>query len=142
MLNVTEFPARGKIIEVSGETVVFHPTGTSYQIHLTARGEPVAAGSAPVQGVIRVRARKLWTVNSGGLFVSPIFGSPRTIQGRVRSLNDRQLILSAGTNIVIDIPGPEAAVDLAAGAITVGSMVNVATLPGGTFELLIPAASP
>lgn len=137
MLIGNDFPARGKIIEVNGDTAVFHPTGTTYQLHLERSGEaPIAAGERPVDAIIRVRARKVLSVPSGGLFIVPIFGTPRTIQGRVLDLDEHQLIVNAGTRIVVELPSASSAMDLASGPISVGTMVNVTALPGATVELL------
>jgi len=91
-----------------------------------------------VQGTVRVTARKVWTVPSGGNFVSPIFGPPRTIQGRVRSLDERSLVVHAGVPILVELPADEAGYDLVNGPLAVGVMVNVVALPGARFE---PAAT-
>ena len=47
----------------------------------------------PVEALVRVRARKVWTVPSGGLFVAPIFGPPRIVQGRVRALDEHEIVI-------------------------------------------------
>jgi hypothetical protein len=90
--------------------------------------------------LIRASARKVWTVPSGGAFIAPIFGPPRIIQGRVKHLNGREMVVHAGTSIVVELPGTEAAIDPARGPIVQGALVNVTALPGATFELLEPAA--
>src|SRR5688572_19529979 len=77
--------AGGKVIAVRDGKVVFNPTGTNYEIELAC---PSYAGpvNKPVKATIRVRARKVWTVPAGGNFIAPIFGPPKTIQGRVRTV--------------------------------------------------------
>jgi hypothetical protein len=141
MPSISDFPARGKITEVRDDLIVFHPVDTTYQLHLqrAERGASMpAVGDRPVELIIRARARKVWTVPSGGLFIAPIFGPPRTVQGRVRYLDERWMVLSAGPHVVIELPVSDAAYDLARGPVEVGALVNVAALPGATFELLAP----
>jgi len=140
MRSPTDFPARGKVLEISGQSVVFHPTGTTYRIHLGVAARASLTTEVPVDAVIRLSARKLWTVPSGGLFVAPIFGPPRIVQGRVRYLDERQVVLNAGVNVVVELPNSDAAYDLARGPIEVGALVNASVLPGATFELVTEAA--
>jgi len=90
-----------------------------------------------VEVLIRVMARKVYTVPSGGNFVQPIVGPPRIIQGRVRHLDDRQLVVQASANFIVDLPAADSAIDLDNGLITLNTMVNVVALPGATLE---PAA--
>ena len=102
MSSINDFPARGKIVEVHGKRAVFNPSGTTYQIHLEFTGEGELQISAhPIEILIQVRARKVYTVPSGGNFIAPIFGPPRTIQGRVRYASDTQLIVHAGVPHVL-----------------------------------------
>ena len=129
----TAFPARGKVVELKSDVVKFSPANTNYELHLAAPGYagPV---KTPVDGVIRVTARKAYTVPSGGNFISPIYGSPRTIQGRVRSIDGNVIVVHAGTPITVQLPAESSAVELGNGAISVGSLVNVVALPGAAFE--------
>src|SRR6266516_1054420 len=92
--------ARGVVTKTKDGLVVFAPHGTNYELHLVAPNYAGPVGSQ-TQGVIRATARKVWTVPSGGNFISPIFGPPRTIQGRVKWLDERTLVVQAGTPIVI-----------------------------------------
>jgi hypothetical protein len=141
MPSVNDFPSRGRVIEVSDDTVVFQPTGTNYQLYLRARDTKYAGPvDLPVECLIRASARKVWTVPSGGAFIAPIFGPPRIIQGRVKHLEGREMVVHAGTPIVVELPAAESAIDPARGPVVEGALVNVTALPGATFELLEPAA--
>jgi hypothetical protein len=128
-------PARGKITSTAGGVVKFAASNTNYVLHLAA---PDLSGplNTLIEGVIRVVARKVYTVPSGGNFITPIFGPPKTIQGRVRALSDRAMIVQAGTPVHVELPAEASAVELANGPIAVGSLVNVVALPGATFELV------
>jgi hypothetical protein len=133
--TIMEILAKGKVLEVKGEIVVFQPAGTSYELHLVVvAGKYDGPIARPVECLIRARARKVYTVPSGGNFIQPIFGPPRVIQGRVRALDSERVIVHAGAPIAIDLPAEEHAIDLNRGPITVGSMVNVIALPGATVE--------
>src|SRR3954464_14504778 len=127
--------ALGKVTAISGDVIHFAPAGTNYTLHLLAPRFSGTVGGAPVRGMIRVTARKIWTVPSGGNFVAPITGQPRTIQGRVRSIEPGRIVVHAGTNFVVAVPDNDTVCDLADGAIAVGRMVNVTALPGATFEM-------
>ena len=126
--------ARGKVIAATDGVVHFAPSGTNYELHLAAPNYAGPVGQ-PVAGLVRVAARKIWTVPSGGNFISPIFGQPRTIQGRVRAVEERSIVVQAGVPIVIELPTEEPGYDLANGPIALGVMVNVMAMPGARFEL-------
>jgi hypothetical protein len=129
-----DLTAAGKVSSVGDGVVVFLPANTSYELRLAGPnyGGPVGK---PVRGVIRVKARKIWTVPSGGNFISPIFGPPRIVQGRVRAIEPNRLVVQAGPLVHVDLPNDDIIYDLADGPITVGRLVNVTALPGATFEL-------
>ena len=114
--------------------MVFNPSGTNYELYLVPDGD---AGplNVPIKAVIRVVARKIWTVPSGGNFIAPILGTPRTIQGRVRSLNQGSMLVQAGTIILVEFPTDDSAFDLANGGISVGAMVNVVAQPGARIQI-------
>lgn len=137
MSSPSDFPARGRVIDANDERVVFQPAGTTYQVHL--RSEPEAYSgpvNKPVRALIRVMARKAYTVPSGGNFIAPIYGSPRIVQGRVLHADDRMIVVHAGCPVVVDLPASDSAIDLGDGHIRVGEMVNVVVLPGATMHLV------
>jgi hypothetical protein len=141
MPTATDFPARGKIVEARDGIVVFQPENTTYELHLATQGVYDGPINRPIEGLIRVKARKAWTVTSGGLWVAPIAGRPRTIQGRVRLIEGNQLVLHAGTPFLVDLPEGDATLSLLTGPIALNHMVNVVAFPGSRFELLtaVPA---
>ena len=137
MPSPTDFPTAGKVIAVKddGRTVVFAPRGTVYKHYLKTAAPYAGPIDAPIEALIRLTARKVYTVPSGGNFVVPIMGPPRIVQGRVRYADDRQIVLKAGGNFIIALPTADSAIDLAHGPIALNTMVNVVALPGATFEL-------
>ena len=125
--------ARGRITAAKDGVVHFAPAGTNYELHLAAPGNAGTVGNL-AEGYVRVTARKVWTVPSGGNFIAPIFGTPRTIQGRVRAVDERSIVVHAGVPVVVELPAAESGYDLANGGIRVGAMVNIMVMPGARFE--------
>lgn len=138
MPSVNDFVTTGKVTAIDGEVVVFNPRGYTYQMHLKSGAVAPAAGTV-VDVLIRASARKVWTVPSGGAFISPIEGPPKILQGRVRFQSDRQLVLACGANVIVDLPAAETAIDLASGEIVIGRLVNVTAMPGATIEFVTSA---
>jgi hypothetical protein len=137
-INGHEFATHGKIITVNDGSVVFAPRGTTYEMHLKTAGpgNSTARSNTPVEAVVRLTARKVWTVPSGGNFVSPIQGPPKIIQGRVRQADERTLVVHAGATFLVELPTAENAIDLPNGPIQVGNMVNVTAMPGAAIEIV------
>jgi hypothetical protein len=131
----TAIPARGKVTGTAGDVVKFAVSNTNYLLHLRcpSYGGPL---NLLVEGIVRVQARKAYTVPSGGNFISPVFGPPKTIQGRVRAVAGNAIVVQAGLPVHVQLPDEASAVELANGPIAVGSLVNVVALPGATFELV------
>jgi hypothetical protein len=134
-MTVTEDSiSKGKILRQEAGRVVFSPANTSYELHLEAPGY-AGPTDKPVKGVIRATARKVYTMPSGGNFVTPILGTPRIVQGRVITLDEKTITLQAGARFVITLPTGTDTVDLHTGGISAGSLVNAVLLPGAMFEV-------
>lgn len=139
MATWQDFPARGKVREVRGNTVVFLPSGTNYELHLLTDPSYDGPLDTPIEAIIRLQARKVYSVPSGGNWVQPIFGPPRIVQGRIRWLDENHLVVQAGTHFLIDLPTDRSGIELSHGELAVNRLVNVVGLPGARFELLQPA---
>lgn len=140
MPSPLDFPARGKVIRVEGNVVVFNPAGTTYELHLVNRGgQPPAAAPATISCHIRGVARKVWTMASGGNFVTPILGTPRVVQGMVRYLDEKTAVIQAGVPFILALPDDSSSFDLINGPVTTGVMINATIFPGATFELAVAA---
>ena len=135
MPETSNFPARGKVTAVREQLIVFRPANFNYELHLIPSSTFSGPLNKPIHGIVRVTARKVYTVPSGGNFIQPIFGSPRIIQGRVLYVDDKTMVVHAGCPILVDLPTAETAIDLDNGQITVGMMANVVALPGARFSL-------
>jgi hypothetical protein len=142
MPTPSDFVAKGKILRVESNIVVFNPAGTTYELHLVNQGAQTPAASAnSISCYIRAAGRKVWTVPSGGNFVVPIFGPPKIVQGRVRYLDERLMIVHAATPVHVTLPADEDAYDLINGPVTLATLVNATLQPGATFELASVAAA-
>lgn len=140
MASLTDYPAVGKVLSVGDDHVLFNPAGTNYELKLLTDVKYAGPVNQRVECLVRTTARKVYTVPSGGNFIAPIFGPPRTVQGRVLYADDRNLVVKAGTNVIVELPLTEDAVDLAVGGLRVGAIANVTALPGARFEM-VPVTS-
>lgn len=136
MASAKDFAARGKVTAVKNGMVIFAPSNTNYLLYLqTAQPYQGPIGKL-ISAAIRAKARKVYTVPSGGGFIAPIFGPPRTIQGRTLLVENGKLVIRAGVPVEIELPVSDDAVDLSEGPIQPGTMVNAVALPGASFEML------
>ncbi len=134
MPSLADFTARGKVTTVNDNSVVFAPKDTSYELHLLTKGRYDGPVNIPIDARVRTVVRKLLTVPSGGGFVSPIFGPPKTVQGRVVHVEDGAIVVQAGLPFILELPQADHALDLNNGPITVGLMANAIVMAGATLE--------
>ncbi|MCY2951943.1 MAG: hypothetical protein NTU53_08190 [Planctomycetota bacterium] len=87
-----------------------------------------------IRCLIRVASREVYTVPSGGSFMTPISGPPQIVQGRIKYLDERQMVVQAGAPVIVELPKADSAYDLACGPLAVGRLVNTQVVPGATFE--------
>lgn len=132
-MAVTDYPTVGTVLSAENGQVVLAPLNTSYQLHLRCDAIDADTVGHRVRGTIRLPARKVMTVSTGGNFIAPIFGQPRIVQGRLMYLDQRQMVLRAGTHIVVDLPAQDSALDLTRGPLQQGALVNVAVGGPATF---------
>jgi hypothetical protein len=137
MATEPDFAAAGRMVRKADGLVVFRPRETNYELQLKPAVAYTGPMDKPVRGVVRVTARKIWTVPSGGNFIAPIFGPPKTIQGRIKHIGDKFLVVQAGLPVIVDVPKEHGVLALAEGALAVGVMVNVTAMPGASIELVV-----
>lgn len=126
---------RGRVVSASGSTVIFKPTDSTYELHLSTVGGPYTGPTdVPLDAILRGTARKVYTVPSGGGFVTPIIGPPRIVQGRVKQQAKGELAVHAVVTVNVTLTGGEGTMELARGPVGDGSLVNVVLMPGMTFE--------
>jgi hypothetical protein len=132
-MSETDFLARGKVKTIQNGLVVFIPAGTTYELYLTGTYDgPIGE---LIDCTVKAKARKVYTVPSGGNFITPIFGTPKIVQGRVLKASEQQLVIHSNIPFIIDLPRNDSAIDLDEGGISVGKMVNAVLMAGASFEL-------
>ena len=141
MPSNTDFPAFGKVIRIEEGFVIFSPANTNYQIKLVTASKYDGPLDTRIPCLIQASARKMWTVASGGNFISPIFGPPRIIQGRIKFLDQKSMVVQAGVPVVVTLPNLDSAYDLTSGALSVGTLVNATVMPGESLQLVTTAAA-
>lgn len=90
--------ARGVLEGVEPAHIVVSFANTSYQMHLIPTRPVKGEIGKRITGVIRVDARRVDVVDTGGKYVEPVFGRPRRVQGRVLATSDspRTIVVDAG----------------------------------------------
>lgn len=132
--TMQEIAARGTVLESAGGKIIFTPINTSYRLELIADGA-IAPDTRTVRLLITTKARKIWTVSSGGSFIMPLFGPPRLAQGWVLAADPHLLVVQTSFAINVELPAEDEAFDLASGPIGVGALVNVTLWPGARARL-------
>lgn len=133
--TTTTVAAAGKVTAARDGMILFRPANTNYELHLAAPSYTGAIGK-PVKCVIRAKARKVLTVPSGGNFIVPIFGPPKTVQGLVRAIDGNTILIHAAAPVYVELPRNDDGIDQDVGPITLGKMVNVICEPGATGEII------
>lgn len=120
--------------------------GSNYRLYLRpeagAETSLAAKVGRPVAAVVRVEARRVDTVGTGGRYIEPLYGRPRRVQGTVLAIDPARnaLVLNAGGAIAVDgLPMPIIATLTAPGqraeSFGVGSLVSMDVKEGGTIAL-------
>lgn len=140
-MSINDYPAVGKVIAINDDSVIFRPVNTNYELQLLTSGRIESSVGQRVEGLIRLSARKLYTVSSGGNFITPIFGPPRIVQGRIKFLDEKTMVVQAATPVIVELPARDSGYDMECGPLKVGNLVNVAALPGASFALAAEPAT-
>lgn len=85
--------------------LVLEVPNTSYQLHLLPLGAVSVSPGKRLVGVIRVQARRVDNVKSGGRYVEPVAGRPRRVQGVViaTDMSSNTITVNAGVPIVLKL---------------------------------------
>lgn len=113
---------------------------TSYELHLVA-GTPldslVVAKTGRIVGRIRVQARRVDTVRTGGRYIEPVMGRPQRVQGTVIAVNsaDHSICVNAGVPIHCTLTDPRQKPE----HFQPGQLVSFDALEGASFVQDEPA---
>ncbi len=122
--------ARGVLAESDDKRIVLAIPGTDYRLELALSGALGSRVGDKIAGTIRAQARRIDVVKSGGLFIDPVFGRPRNVQGRIIEVdtNGNTLTVNAGAPIVVKPSPRQKAADFRP-----AQLVHFAAEPGATF---------
>ncbi len=122
--------ARGTLAGKSGEEIIFAIPETNYELLLSVLREPSVEKGKKIAGVIRVDARRVDLVRTGGRYVEPVYGRPRRLQGDVIAVDpaNRTLTVNAAIPFVAKLQKSQP-VD----QFKVGDFVAFECMPGASF---------
>lgn len=111
--------------------VVVEIPNTSYQLHLIPAGAVTTAIGKRTVGVVRVDARRVDVVKSGGRYVEPVTGRPRRVQGAVisKDASANTITVNAGVPIVLKLTDARQRAD----QFNDGDFVSCDVLDGATY---------
>lgn len=111
--------------------LVLDVPNTSYQLHLLPQGTISVSPGKRLVGVIRVQARRVDVVKSGGRYVEPVAGRPRRVQGTViaTDMSSNTITVNAGVPIVLKLTDDRQRAD----QFTESDFVSCDVLDGATF---------
>ena len=127
--------ARGTLTEVresAGVTITLSIANSSYGLLLHTASKPSTPIGKRIVGRISVKARRVDPIPAGGVYVEPVTGRPRRVQGRVISISDSApaITVDAGVPIELVLTAPgQSPRDFQP-----GMLVSCDVLPGATFE--------
>lgn len=113
--------------------VVLKVPGTNYRIRLRTMGDEHALSGhvgRRVQGIVHARALKMNHAKGGGVFVEPVDGHPRIVQGRVIATDivRNRVLADVVLPMWLEVSPGQAAADFAT-----GQLLNFYVESGATF---------
>jgi len=122
--------ARGVLAAADDKRITLAIPGTDYRLELALSGTLGSRVGDKIAGTIKAQARRIDVIKSGGLFVDPVMGRPRNVQGRIIEVdtNGNTLTVNAGVPIVIKPSPRQKAADFRP-----AQLVHFAAEPGATF---------
>jgi len=121
----------GKLLEQSPESIVLALPGTDYQLHLAVKASPAPDATGTLQGRVIAQARRVDIIDAGGIYIEPVMGRPRRLQGRVIATNaaDNTITVKAVAPFVCKLNNLQKADQF-----PVGVMVSFDVERGALFE--------
>ncbi len=121
--------SRGVVRESRDGVIALSIPGTDYRLQLATRDG--AEIGEKVQGRIRATARRIDRIKSGGMYVEPVEGRPRRVQGRIVAVDEvnGEIHVRAAGVFICRTNGRQRAEEFQP-----GEMVSFDIEPGATFE--------
>jgi hypothetical protein len=122
---------RGVLESVDDNGIVLAIHHTEYRLHLSPAQEINASVGSRIKGTIHARAQRMHAARGGGRFIEPVWGAPRIVAGRVRTVDATQRRLLVDTGVPMWVEAPK---DQDLGVIREGELVNFYVESGARFE--------
>lgn len=121
----------GRLEAVGDGFIELSIPGTSYRLRLAVSDAVAAPIGQRMRGTIHAKALRMHKATAGGLFIEPIAGSPRIIQGRVQRIDEagNRVLMHFGVPMWIDVPSPQKA-----SSFTPGDLANFYVESGTSFS--------
>lgn len=104
---------------VRGTTITLGVPGTRYRLDLVLAGNPKidAQEGRRIGGIVHARALKMHRATAGGIFIEPVEGHPRSVQGRVLATDSvhNKILAQVVVPMWISVPQGQAAADFSTG---------------------------
>jgi len=131
--------ARGVLMEIKetdeGREIILAIPNSDYRLHLVPTGEITTPVGRAIHGRIDLNARRIDVCGTGGQFIDPVYGRPRTVTGRIRAIiaDDNALIVKAKIPLRVHVRAPQKATDF-----ETGTLINFFVDRGATFTPVEP----
>ncbi len=105
--------------------------GTSYHLDLTCAASDGLTIGRVAHGIVHGTALRLHRARAGGVFIEPVDGTPRIVQGRVLATDTHtdRILLNAVVPIWLTVPADQAASDFSS-----GELINFYLASGASFQ--------
>ncbi len=124
--------ARVVVISSSEGRIVVSIPHTEYEVELTIGpgGAAKALVGKHIRGVVHARALKMHRATAGGVFIEPVHGHPRSVQGRILATDivNNKVLAHVVLPMWVSVPQGQAASDF-----STGDLVNFYVESGTTF---------
>lgn len=93
--------ARGVLVAKGGEWIIVGVPGTGYEIRLGVLRQPDVEVGKKIAGTIRLDARRVDVVKTGGRYIEPLVGRPRRVQGDVVAVDSTNRTVTVNATVPI-----------------------------------------
>lgn len=125
--------ARGRLEALDDRRLVLAVPNTDYRLHLVPTA-PAARIKTPIgkriRGVIEAKALRMHNAHGGGLYIEPVYGVPRIVQGRVLAVDPERnrLLMNMAVPVWVSMHEQQRVDDIA-----LDQLVNFYVESGATF---------
>jgi hypothetical protein len=102
---------------------------TNYEMHLIPTTPITTPIGKRILGTIKLQAKRIDTVGTGGQYIEPVYGRPRRVQGTVLRVENGAIIIDAGVPIHATLTDARQSLD----QFQPGQFVSFDAVAGATF---------